>query len=260
MTEMLDIIAKLSCRFQERELVLVDVEQWLEAELDALEAKFRFPSDSLGMASKFAFLSPKNLAGAKEARAYGLEEIEALGNWYEGRLDAAKLVEEWKHKVVVRLVAEAQRQKKSTRHILGARHFYKALKDFIKETVPEVWKLVQIMLVLQPASAEVERGFSAMNSIKSDDRTRLALSTLDALMRVDLCGPEIKLQGQSASMPPYGPFEFQILPAAISRWGEKLRYPGRSSHARRPNRVKHVSEAVEAADEQAASVSRPVAA
>ena len=77
--------------------------------------------------------------------------------------------------------------------------------EFENKTIFEVWcicgsnlkwhtnwpKLMQLRLkiILIPSSIAIcERGFSKQNAIKSHLCTRLNLKTLDALMRVSLCG------------------------------------------------------------------------
>lgn len=92
------------------------------------------------------------------------------------------------------------------------------------------------MLVLQPSSAEVERGFSAMNDIKSELRTSLQAGTLDVLMRIKLCGPEIKLRHQSTENPPFGEFDALILPGALKQFAKNW-CPARSSKKARPSNV-----------------------
>lgn len=47
-----------------------------------------------------------------------------------------------------------------------------------------VWKIILVI----PASTKIcERGFSKLNRIKSDDRSRLSLDTLDVLMFLSQC-------------------------------------------------------------------------
>ena len=43
----------------------------------------------------------------------------------------------------------------------------------ICEAIPQFFKLAKIVLVMVTGSVEDERGFSAMNFVKSDDRNRL---------------------------------------------------------------------------------------
>lgn len=315
--EILDITAKLSCCFQKSDLALVDLEGWLEAELNSLTFKFtyhkdgstarappelsatikelvaalkdrsgkwhghelslkkrgsdesltwdevekvlafnykyihsvctkfislireRFPTTDLGMAGNFGIFAVDKLAGVEPVKAmeYGLNELSALGEFYEkqGFVKVSVVVEEWRHKAVSKLVKAADAFKKKHGRSATARAFYKEMKGFLEICAPNLWTLIQIMLVLQPASAEVERGFSTMNDVKSLDRTRIRLSILDALMRICLCGPEIDL----ASSEPFAAFDRTILGPAVEKWKDKVRCPSRSSHNVRPKRVKH---------------------
>ena len=50
--------------------------------------------------------------------------------------------------------------------------------------------LIQKILAIPASSADAERGFSAQNSIKTKQRSRLTLKSLDAIMRVKLNGIE----------------------------------------------------------------------
>jgi hypothetical protein len=47
------------------------------------------------------------------------------------------------------------------------------------------------MLVLQASTAEVERGDSVMNDIKTPQRSSWAVEKVDALMGVPLCGTRL---------------------------------------------------------------------
>ncbi|PNH11870.1 hypothetical protein TSOC_001283 [Tetrabaena socialis] len=199
----------------------------------------RFPAESVGTAGLFKVFRPDLLAAVADdsMSQFGVEEVTKLGAWFKVQLDEQALVEQWKRKAVPLLVVEARKAKRSKgKGQVGARAFYKSMLQILGPVAPEVCKLIEIMLVLQPASAEVERGFSAMNDIKSFDRTSLALSTLDALMRLSLCGPKITVPGR-ADDPPYAEFDSTVLPAVLAKWHEKVRVAARSSHNARPTRA-----------------------
>jgi hAT family C-terminal dimerisation region len=57
------------------------------------------------------------------------------------------------------------------------------------EGFPCLMQLWQIILVLPASLAVCERGFSKLNRIKNDDRSRLSLDTLDVLMFLSLSAP-----------------------------------------------------------------------
>ena len=50
-------------------------------------------------------------------------------------------------------------------------------------------QLWQAILVIPASIAVCERGFSKLNQIKNDDRSRLSLETLDILMFLSLSAP-----------------------------------------------------------------------
>jgi hypothetical protein len=56
---------------------------------------------------------------------------------------------------------------------------------------PKLMQLWQKIILIPSSIAICERGFSKQNAIKSHLRNRLNLKTLDALMRVSLCGLEV---------------------------------------------------------------------
>lgn len=54
----------------------------------------------------------------------------------------------------------------------------------------KIKKLIKTVLVLPMGSADAERSFSIMSHIRTSRRSRLASSTLDALMRIRINGPD----------------------------------------------------------------------
>ena len=58
------------------------------------------------------------------------------------------------------------------------------------ESFPNLMKLWQVVLILPASTASCERGFSKLNRIKNDDRSRLCLETLDTLMFLSLSAPK----------------------------------------------------------------------
>ena len=57
------------------------------------------------------------------------------------------------------------------------------------EGFPYLMHLWQAILVIPASTAVCERGFSKLNRIKNDDRSRLSLETLDMLMFLSLSAP-----------------------------------------------------------------------
>lgn len=214
----------------------------------------RFPPEDLSIAAAFSVFSPRRLAlvDEREMNEYGIEEIQQLGEFFgearggfEALVDVSGLMLQWDNSVrmlVTEAKAEVARAKAkggaAGQQSVGARPFWKGMLSFMEVGSPDVATLVLIMLVMQPASAQVERGFSAMNLIKSKQRTSLAMKTLDALMRVTCNGPTIALAGQSKDKAPWKEFDELIVPSVVQKWHNKSRNAACSSHATRPNRVK----------------------
>jgi len=59
------------------------------------------------------------------------------------------------------------------------------------QTLKNILALLRIYMVIPSSTAEAERGFSLMQRIKNDHRSRLSGSTLTDLMMVKLCAPDL---------------------------------------------------------------------
>lgn len=62
-----------------------------------------------------------------------------------------------------------------------------------KPNLKNIQKLLELMMVISPSTAECERGFSAMNLIKSDVRNSLSQDSLRMLLTVKQHGPTFEL-------------------------------------------------------------------
>ena len=80
-------------------------------------------------------------------------------------------------------------------------------------------KVVNILLVLPMTTAVCKRGFSCLNRIKSDQRTRLVERTTEDLMRISIDGPSIE--------------EFDPIPA-IEIWWKDTKRTRRPDFKRKP--------------------------
>ena len=63
-----------------------------------------------------------------------------------------------------------------------------------REQYPQIMKLFKLSLLITPSTANMERGFSVLNLVHTKQRNRLAVKSLDMLMRIVLVGPK-KLDG-----------------------------------------------------------------
>lgn len=160
--------------------------------------KARFPT--LSLLDNFDIFNPTRLrtVDGNDANTFGDTELGQLADFYGTTkvvsdvshaplLDAAQLKVEWPQARQV-LLRKAAR--------LGAVVSMKVFLDFnamvlldLADTCPVVCSLIMIMLCIPAHTAEVERGFSIQNLIKSKFRACLKVATLDTLMRVKLLGP-----------------------------------------------------------------------
>jgi len=171
--------------------------------IKALDA--RFPAPSLAVLQHFDVMHPSRFPApsATVADTYGDKEVAAIAAFYgeeraigpaeEGLmavplLDGEQLQSQWEQLRPWLLQQAAQYKAEKQLGLLQPPVFYKYVLSVHHRTCPDLAKVLQIMLVLQASTAEVERGFSVMNDIKTPQRSSLAVETVDALMRVPLCG------------------------------------------------------------------------
>jgi translation elongation factor P/translation initiation factor 5A len=142
----------------------------------------RFPNVDLFKAA--AIFDTINLPSSDlEFRSYGESELELLCTTYKDLVDYSKCVLEWD--------TFKETMKSSFKSM--------KLNDFVLKVVtdeslymqyPALALLAEIVLVFPASMAEVERGFSYQNSIKSKSRNRLHSIHLDQLLRLRLNSPE----------------------------------------------------------------------
>ena len=114
---------------------------------------------------------------------YGVDTLTAVYDHFEQVLDGAdkeSLVSEWD--------AFKSFWKATCRQLSSSDVWVVLFKH--QDVYPNLWLLVQILLLFPVSNAVVERGFSAMRRIKTDWRCNLKESTLDHLMRIAIEGPE----------------------------------------------------------------------
>ena len=56
---------------------------------------------------------------------------------------------------------------------------------------PEIMKLFNLSLLITHSTANVERGFSALNLIHTKQRNQLAVQSLEKLLHINLVGPKV---------------------------------------------------------------------
>ena len=123
----------------------------------------------------------------EEFQNYGDEEIDKLLSMYPPRLisdeEKEKASDEW-------LDLKLYMKRKSFKSVQDG--YENMLKSSDTAHIKNISTLVKIMLTISPSTAECERGFSKMNMIKTDKRTRLQYDSLAPLVRINCDGPPLK--------------------------------------------------------------------
>ncbi|KAG1656718.1 DNA polymerase delta subunit 3 [Nymphon striatum] len=83
------------------------------------------------------------------------------------------------------IIVGKTKQSVSLRHLLP-------VADNQNDSLTAILPIINIMLTISPSTAQCERGFSAMNGLKTQYRTSLNQNSLSHLMRVKVDGPSVK--------------------------------------------------------------------
>ena len=159
-----------------------------ETYIDDLVAQLenRFP-DSLEVEA-FSILDPSKLP--TDLTYYGNDKIALIGGKYcvgdDSDFTMEDLSSEWE----------------SFKHLLSDKYRQESMQFVLKQLAtsgctvaamyPCLSQLASIALVLPISTAECERCFSAMKRVKTELRNRLTTSSLDQLLRISICGPDLK--------------------------------------------------------------------
>jgi hypothetical protein len=168
----------------------------------------RFPVDSMGVLDAACVLDPNFLPPSTQLRSYGAASFKALCEHFDaakmrgipalaGRavdVDAAlaewdRFVHEFRVLVDQTIDAYSVDISKGYNHTLLV-EVWAAILHTRRDEYPNICKIAENVLVAPVSSVECERGFSVQNHIKCKLRNRMAVDTLDMLMRVRLVGPK----------------------------------------------------------------------
>ncbi|CAG2191918.1 unnamed protein product [Mytilus edulis] len=72
------------------------------------------------------------------------------------------------------------------------KEIYEVILAAKQERFRDIIKVIELMCCISPCTAECERGFSTMKSIKTPLRSRLEQDTLQNLMHINLSGPSVE--------------------------------------------------------------------
>lgn len=139
-----------------------------------------FPSSNLNL---FHIFHPKNLTTEEAASlTYGIKEINELCQIF-GMGECNKLIRDWADLLESIILSENFCKMKNEKTETFA--FW---STFLNENgirwTDRTTRLIQIILVLPIGSADAERGFSVMNHIKSQRRSKITNEHMEAMMRI----------------------------------------------------------------------------
>ena len=169
-------------------------EKYIDKLIDNLTNRF---ADSELLSALATLFSPSKAACNTED--YGNSAVSIIAAHFTTAVDSARLQLEWmrfKHILLNQL------SDKTADAVMGILVSDTSLSFLY----PYLSKIASIALTLPVSTADCERGFSTMNRIKTDRRTRLNTPTLDKLIRISSEGPNIDS------------FDFDT---AVSVWAEK---------------------------------------
>jgi hypothetical protein len=127
---------------------------------------------------------PSNLPSSDdEFCTYGEKEVELLCTTYSEFVDYAKCALEWD--TLKQMIRSSYQKCKFDEFILTL-----VTDQSLYVLYPAMSSLAEIKAVFPASTAEVERGFSYQNTIKSQSRNRLSTTHLDQLLRLRLNSPE----------------------------------------------------------------------
>ena len=139
---------------------------------------------------------------------YGKKEVAALAEFYGTEatvdvggvtfsspplIDKDEILVEWRlfKRVFLQEAKLVMEEKKTTKPTLQEVKVYMEASGAYSRIFPEIFKLLNILLVLPVGTATVERSFSRMKQIKTRLRNRLNDANLSHLMRIAIEGPEL---------------------------------------------------------------------
>ena len=158
--------------------------------------KERFVSRDI--VSAFKIFSKKNILIQEEESVdgYGREEIEiliehygeqkmALNRTHTPIISAIEMRNEW------RIIKSVIRKNHKTNELKEI-DFWILIYELYNQKYSNLCKLVMIKLLMPMTTVSCERGFSALNFVKNEYRSRLSEDNLDKALRIAIEGPALE--------------------------------------------------------------------
>ena len=157
---------------------------------------------AIGVVSAFSIFNPSELPLMQsEVAHYGETELNILLSQYTDgplQLNCDDTLSEWKE-----FRDFLSQQRTSLKTIKDLSEFFLVSTDR-KQLFPIMAELIARGLTIPIATADCERGFSAMNRIKTSPRNRLKTKTLEQLMFISIEGPALEQFDFSAAAEKWG--------------------------------------------------------
>lgn len=153
-----------------------------------------FPNGDLAYFN--VFMTEKLPQNEGQLILYGQREIQALATTFD--LDPVATVSEW-HDLLLTIINTPEFCRfQKTEATTFWQHYLNKDADGSLSMGKLIRALIQIILTLPISSADAERGFSIMNHMRTSRRARLEGTSLDALMRIRINGPDVIEQFKAA--------------------------------------------------------------
>ena len=140
----------------------------------------RFPD--LPLVRSLQLFDPQLIPSTEAVELYGNDFVTELSQYYH--VDTCMAQQEWES--VCLLLQTQEFKDKSATHILTTL----SSNETLLALYPILSRFAQVALTLSVSNADVERGFSCMNRVKTELRNRLTVSSLDNLLRISTEGPD----------------------------------------------------------------------
>ena len=137
-----------------------------------------------------------------ELAEYDNEDISSLANHYKHSLtetEMEEVVPEWQAlkgrlQQQSKEIKDKYKKKKEEAYVITSTDVLKAYKHIIRMAPPSlvnILEVIKLVLTINVSTAEVERGFSALNRIKTETRARMSQDCLRSLLMVKTNTPEV---------------------------------------------------------------------
>ncbi len=132
----------------------------------------------LHLSCKIFIQSSSESLDGESFHVFGNDVVSLACHFHDYEISETDILQEW-NQLKYELLHEGQERASTWKEVLKE-------PMFRSEVVPNLATLAQILLCFCAENAEVERGFSLYNRLKTKNRNRLKIGAIDMLMRLRL--------------------------------------------------------------------------